>query len=385
MHGIEKALCNASINAILAAYYALMRADVNEALRPVLKYGKGDTGGYDAMPEITIGERLRRFDPSAMFITEETGTRERISIKLTDDPEQFKTIFISDPTDRSDQLRTLLERFKGTPKKVGEVMHDREIRQEWESSNGSPASITGASSALSCVYHGKVIFSVMVNYLTEELLVACNAGIYRMHLPPISTTMTLEHIMAKGTRLWFKTIDADDPIAMRRFVTFVGKSVYGENLVDSKLMATEEEYKRSLHYELPGGPLRVLYLSPLQPKDQPIGFILANGEKIGEWIHWIPYIRFARQKEDQAEPVLRLFEVFQARPHTKGGVLMSTPTAYSIFKARGEQGAMIVDVNRFQNYENPSMIRETLIATSCTNDWAMRVVNQYGYREIKFD
>lgn len=207
-----------------------------------------------------------------------------------------------------------------------------------------------------------------------------------MHLPPATTSITLDQLMAKGTRLFFRVIDRDDPIAVRRFVTFLGKEGYFNNLKDSMLMETEAELKAALHYDVPGGPLRILYLSSLQPKDKPLGFILANGEKIGEWIHWLPYIRFGRVPGDLGEPILRLFEVFQERPHTKDkGILMSTSPAYSIFKDYGGESGMVIDVNRFLNYENPSKVRSTLIVTSGNNDWATRVVNEYGYREVKFD
>lgn len=387
MTGIEKDLCNATIDAVLAAYYTLSDASVNEALRKVARrYGKGDTLGLDAMPEITIENRLHQYDPSAIFITEETAPKEKLSIKLYNDPRQFKTVFISDPTDRTEQFAQFLELFKGTKKTVGEAVRSAESKTRWEADYGTPATITGSSSAVSCVYHGKPIFSVTVNYITEQLVVACSRGIHYMHLPQAATTFTLDTLMSKGLGLCFRTIDRSDPVAVRRFVTFLGKEGYFNNLKDSGLMETEAELKAAIHYDLPGGPLRILYLSPLQQKEKPIGFVLANGEKVGEWVHWLPFIRFGRSREDQGTPTLRLFEIFQEQPHTKDkGVLMSTPPAYSIFRDYGGESGMVIDVNRFPSYENPSRIRSTLIVTPSNNDWATRVVNEYGYREIKFD
>jgi hypothetical protein len=147
----------------------------------------------------------------------------------------------------------------------------------------------------------------------------------------------------------------------------------------------EEEMKENLHYDLPGGPSRVLYLSTLQPAECTIGFVLANGEKISEWIHWLPYIRFARKEFDQGEPALRLFEVYQDRPWTKGGVLMSTPPAYSVFKPVGQHdGRMVINAGQFSCFSNPSQIRSTLVVCPADNQWANRAVNQYGYRRIEF-
>ena len=150
---------------------------------------------------------------------------------------------------------------------------------------------------------------------------------------------------------------------MRRFVTFMGKEGYKENLLDSKLM-TEADLDRSAHERFAGGPLRILYLSALQPANKPIGFILANGEKIGEWIHWLPFIHFARTEGDQNEPALRIFEVYQDRPWTKDGVLMATPPGYSIFRPYSESDSRIViDVGQFSHFPNPSRIRSTTLPT----------------------
>jgi hypothetical protein len=173
---------------------------------------------------------------------------------------------------------------------------------------------------------------------------------------------------------------------MRKFVTFLGKEGYRENLVASRLV-DEKVLETMLHYGLPGGPLRVLYLSGLQatkPSEQ-VGFILANGEKIGEWIHWLPFVRFARDHHDASVPALRLFEVYQDRPGTKDGVLMATPPIYSPFQPYSENDSrMVIDVNGLSRYPNPSKVRATLIVAPHDNRMATRAVSQYGYRHIVF-
>jgi hypothetical protein len=137
-------------------------------------------------------------------------------------------------------------------------------------------------------------------------------------------------------------------------------------------------------YSLPGGPSRPYYLSDLQPGNEPVGFVLANGEKITEFIHWLPLVTFARRRIDQAEPALCLFEIFQDRPWTRDGILMSTPPAYSVFKQIDTDGRMVIDVGKFSSFTNPSQIRSTPILAPSDNQWARRVVNQYGYRQITF-
>lgn len=380
MQGVEIAHCNAAIEAILAAYYAFFDATVEEALRPISRYGKKDTLGMDAMPEITIIERLHQYDKYAVVITEETGSAAK-HLHSADDPRRFRTVYISDPTDRSAQMKELLEGVTDQSTTVREVLLNPKTREQWESRFGAPASITGGSSAITCVRRGVAIFSVMVNYVTQQMFVSCSAGNYVADLPSAQTEMTLDTVRSAGRHLYFRNSRSCQQNDMRRFVTFMGKSGYSENLRDSKLMSGPE-VEQNLFYSLPGGPLRVLYLSTLQPENKHIGFVLSNGEKVGEWIHWIPFISFARTENDENQAALRMFEVFQDRPWTKDGVLMATPPAYSIFKPVNESNEMVINVGRFSDFVNPSRIRATLIATRPDNTWATRVVNQYGYRAI---
>ena len=71
------------------------------------------------------------------------------------------------------------------------------------------------------------------------------------------------------------------------------------------------DVSKLLHYAKPGGPSRILYLSNIQPKSHRLGFILANGEKISEWIHWLAFARFAKSHKDESLPALTVFEVCQ--------------------------------------------------------------------------
>jgi hypothetical protein len=381
MQGVEKSHCNAAIEAILTAYFAFLHSTVEEALRPIHAYGKSDTLGMDAMPEITIIEALQRYDKFCIVITEETGAQEKMHFANSDDPRRFRTVFLSDPTDRSAQLKKLLEQVPNKNERVINIVRKDISRKKWEEQFGVPAEITGGASAITCIRRGVPIFSVMVNYITQQLFVSCSAGNYVLDLPEDTKGIDLNYVREKGRKIFFRDIDSRGDT--HRFVTFMGKQGYKENFMDSRLM-TEEEMGKYLHYDLPGGPLRVLYLSNLQPSDATIGFVLANGEKIGEWIHWLPYIRFARKENDEDEPALRLFEIYQDRPWTKEGILMATPPAYSIFKpVSGNDGRMIINVGQFSAFDNPSQIRSTLILAPPDNQWATRVVNQYGYRPIE--
>lgn len=385
MQGVEISHLNAALTALLKAYYDFRHSVVGEALQSITAYGKRDTLGMDAGPEITIGEELRAYDAGAVVITEEAGSK---GIKLSDtfrpnDPQTFRTVFISDPTDRSNQLREFLGQF---PKrtKIGDIFKNPGTEAKWEIKFGSPASITGATSAISCVRRGIPIFAVIINYITQELMVSCAAGNRILKLPnERPDAMDLKHVRTNGKLLTFPGIDGDVRV-MQRFVTFLGdagKTGYRENFIDSKFM-NERQMAKFLHYEKPGGPSRILYLSSLQPSSTPIGFVLANGEKIGEWIHWLPFVQFARSVNDDSQPALILYEVFQGRPWTKEGVLMSTPPNYSVFREYG--GKFFIDTSWLLKMPNPSQLRSTLIIAPYDNRWAVRSSSQSGYRPIKF-
>ena len=189
MQGVEKAHLNAAIAAALKAYYDFRHSTVEDALRPIDAYGKKDTLGMDAGPEITICDELKRYDAGAVVITEEIGSGNKLSDTFRpNDPQTFRTVFISDPTDRSNQLKAFLGGF---PKKrrIGDIFADPTTRRKWEKNFSSPASITGATSAISCVRRGVPIFSVIVNYITQELAVSCAAGNRILKLPGIASKL----------------------------------------------------------------------------------------------------------------------------------------------------------------------------------------------------
>ena len=363
-----------------------MHTKVGDALRKVAGYGKGDTLGMDAGPEIAICHGLNEYDKGAVVVTEEAGTggKQFSEPFRPNDPETLRTVFISDPTDRSSQLKAFLGGFP-VKKRVGHIMADPESAKKWEHLYGGPASITGATSSISCVRRGLPIFSVFVNYNTQELCVSCAAGNKVLKLPEERPAHPIDvsYVMENGADIVFPSI-GNDFMSMRRFTTFLGDATkigYKENFDDSGLMDPKDA-QSMLHYGLPGGPSRIMYLSTMQPKEAPIGFILANGEKITEWIHWLAFVRFAKKKMDASMPALTMYEVFQKRPWTKEGVLMSTPPNYSIFRQHGSQ--MYIDTAWLLRMPNPSHLRATLVIAPQDNRQIQRTSSQSGYRTITF-
>lgn len=386
MQGVEKSHLNACLSAVLKAFHDIRDSTVEDALQPVKLYGKLDTLGMDSGPEITIANELNHYDAGAVVITEEAGRKQ---VRTHDDtfrpnePRSFRTVFICDPTDRSSQFKEFISGFP-KDKRVGDILDDPETKAKWENDFDAPASITGATSAISCVRKGIPIFSVIVNYITQEVVVSCAAGNKIIKLTDEEySDVTFDYICEHGQPVLFPPISGkiDD---MRRFAAFLGskgKAGYSENFRDSGLM-TDSQMEELIHCRKPGGPSRALYLSTLQPRENPLGFVLANGEKIGEWIHWLPFLQFARSLKDDSRPALILYEVFQDRPHTKEGVLMATPPNYSVFREYG--GKIFVDTNWLLRMPNPSRIRSTLILAPYDNRWTISTSDQSGYRRILF-
>lgn len=73
MIGIEIAYCNTAIDALVQANFNLLESRIDDAVKHVHVWMKGDTLGLDAIPESTIAETLKRFDQYAILVTEERG------------------------------------------------------------------------------------------------------------------------------------------------------------------------------------------------------------------------------------------------------------------------------------------------------------------------
>src|SRR5437868_5657439 len=144
MQGVEIGHCNAAINAVLAANYTLQDATVEELLPPTGSYGKKDTLGLDARPEIDIVQYMRKHDDNCVVITEEIGAKKKFSLPHNHDPRTFRTTYISDPLDRTKFMKAFLEQVTDKTLKVKDIIQHESAIADWERIAGSPATITGA-------------------------------------------------------------------------------------------------------------------------------------------------------------------------------------------------------------------------------------------------
>lgn len=388
MHGIEHDYCTEVVKVVIAANKALLESPAKLALEKSDNYGKGDTIGLDATPEIVIFERLKNYDPNSILITEEISKDDRARWPIISDPILQPLMLFSDPTDRSKYLRKFIERIskRNLTESVGKLMEKRNCIRTWQSmfdAPESPATITGATVSVTCLRKGAIIFSVILNYITQTIFVACPSGVYHMKLPKYNDRslkqVDLDYILENGEILQFLSASetCTNPEDYKRFVTFLGKEGYEENFNNSMIFV--ENPHDFLHHTEPGGPARILYLSELQRNYGPIGFIMANGEKIGEWIHWLAFVKFAQRRT--GGPALRVFEVAVKRPMNKAGILMSTTRPYSIFS--DDDGKTFLNVSPLRNFEQPNKFRSMLVVTPYDNETITGIMRHRGYREIR--
>ncbi len=383
-HGIEKSYSDAMIRALRYAQITLGETRIGDAVNKSHVPRKGDTLGLDQRPENAITAALQKYDPYCVTITEERGA---VNPFAADGPMAVsgaRTFFVCDPFDRSNQAREFLSEIGKDNEKVINVIRRAETRQKWESRYSKPVSITGFTSAITCVRRGLPIAAVIINHLAEELVLACAAGVYQVKLPrDLSVEINLDFVQGRGKRILFPQPSYSE---QQKVVAFIGKPErgYPKNFSNCKLVA-DADLEHHLHYSQPGGPSRVLYLSNLQPQNQPVGVVVANGEKIGEWTHWLPFLRFARRNDDLSSPALRLFEVSQDQSHMIDGYLMMPSADYSLFTSHDERrGRFFISSDKLQAMTNPSKYRATLVLIPASNRWALSMVEQYGYREIVF-
>lgn len=390
MQGIEMFYADACIHAVLAARRALMHMPIVQALGKT-RYGKGDTYGLDGGPEIAIKEFIHRLKDDALLVTEETDAQFG---SHWSDSTQYPVTFFCDPTDRSKFLRLFIERANTSGKddrKVGELLYGCDREAEWRGIFPAekpelPLSIVSPSTAITCVRHGKPLFTAIVSYLTDQIYIAGPTGTFMLKLPDYRNTKAVQEIdfafiTNHGQPLHFlpaqEMCPTDDDCL--RFSTFLGKPGYQENF-DATAMFVGRIPKDFLHHSEPGGPSRALYLSELQRGHGPMGFVMSNGEKIGEFIHWLPFVMNGKSADGQK--ALTAYEVSIERPWTKEGVLMSTSPPYSIFRERADRGGHYLDVRRLRKFEHPSHFRSTLVVTQADNGTLRGIMGQHCYREI---
>lgn len=384
MNGLEQQYLRECIKALCRARADLLSLECCQAASRHAGR-KADTLLLDEMPEETIVTTLCRFyDPHLPLVTEERGTS--VALRGSED----EVVCFVDPMDRSSVLaRTLPE---GTAK-VAEVFADKDWIARWQDENGGDVELSGPFGSITAVRHHEVLFNVMINYVSGNVYVACDAVVGRIGIDCVFASGGRS--VLRGTREILNLIepiifgDGLPPAAdqAQRFITYCSgpeRKKYESNLVASGIfrdLPIGRIREQLLAYDEPGGPARVLCLQAGNPFG--IGFILSNGEKIGEWLGWLAYVRYSNCR-------LCAFEISFDSSWTRDQILMAPGPAYSVLGNRPTSGTALpqkkfqLNIPKLSFLDNPSRYRGTIIICSASNWETIRNMAIAGCVELRF-
>ncbi len=348
MEIVERQLLHQCVRTLYKVHDTLLNEQVS-ALIDEVPSGKSDSLYLDVLPENVMKLNLiQDYDSHIVLVTEEKGQFNFSEIS------NAEVVIFADPTDRSKHLRRYIE--LGVENKIitrrsvfGDLLSGDENFVLWRSVDKEPnqevifpVSITGPCCALTVVKRGEILFALNLNYITGELVVACQDFIGFTKMTDIREASAGKEFSGL-TEIVFEAIDGTQS---KQYVTYLGKQ-YSENLKKTRLV--DDTFQAVAHE--PGGPLRILYLSDINPN--PSGFIFSNGEKIGEWIHWLAFCRYSQS--------LAAYSIYPETFFAKDGILMTPSPPYSILETGGP--SLKLNFEKLRYLENPSRYREMVLVT----------------------
>jgi hypothetical protein len=378
MNGLERQYLRECVKALVKAREALFALSCERATASV-SYGKSDTLGLDAAPESALIRSLcDEFDPHLPFVTEETG--HDVVLRGTEE----EVVCFSDPMDRSKVLGRFLSRRSGS---VAEVFGDSQTVVDWERECGGDIELTGPYGSITATRHHHILFNVMINYVTGRLYITCDAAAGVIDLR--NAFEDPDGLRLKRTADFLRSLTPVDFPESRnwrdekalRFVTYCRGEKYEDNLLASDLaqLKTMEEIRtHRLAFDEPGGPARILYRSKSD-----VGFILSNGEKLGEWIGWLAWVA-------HSEGRLRAYEISFDSSWTRDEILMAPGQAYTVLgdDVRHDRGrrTKVVKLNlvKLKFLSNPSQYRSTLVVCPASNEQVRAALFHERCTELKF-
>jgi transcriptional regulator with XRE-family HTH domain len=322
MPGIEIGYLNAALSALGAARTALLAQAPPTSLLPGA--GKDDAKFFDAVAEHAIAQMLLGFNNRCAIITEEAG--------LIGSPSHASNVsYLIDPFDRSRPFVTAIKKYatsdNGLHRTLADVVEDPAfVMQSLEAPFGS----------ITCVRDGELTFNAMLNYTSGTVYVACRDFIGYGNIAECPDAQTLAD---RGVRIGFQ------PRSGQSYVCFTGDPLKDEesSLGNSEHSRKYQNVLKNLHLQgehnigptNPGGPARVLYLSDFHDDIQP-SFILANGEKLFEFLGWMAFAVHSQQ--------LAVFELYSDVFEGRNLILHAPPPNYSAFTV--QPGSFRLDIER---------------------------------------
>jgi hypothetical protein len=343
MERVEKHLLCHCVDALTEVQRAVKQTPAQRLIERS-RSGKPDSLYLDVLPENTLQLKLiQDYDRHIVLVTEERG---KFNYEVIDEAE---VVIFSDPTDRSKQFSQFIQmgidkEYIGPDSLFADLLANPWKSAIWEAVGGLPVQLSGPCCSLTVVKRGEILFTLILNYVSEDITIACKDF--------IATRMLDDTEWAEGSYRFseWRDIRFKGPTNEKTYLTYLGKR-YAEylekaGLFDHTFTAIEKE---------PGGPARILYLSDLNPVTP--GFIFSNGEKIGEWLGWMAFCRYS--------PDLVAYSVYPETFFAKDDILMTPSPPYSILEA--SENALRLNYEKMKYFENPSRYREMILVTHRKN------------------
>lgn len=310
----QSAMLGRTVGAVLEAARIVWRLESHEAIQAAP--GKEDTLRLDADAEDTLIEWLEA--PDTAIVTEERGLHPA-GARL----DSMEWVHVVDPLDNSKPARAILvEAAKGST--VGAVL----------AADDTPELEAPAVSVCS-VREGILSHAVLLNLAKPRLYVASEEGCF---------TIDIHGAESGSLKLDERRVEIPWPKKGRGVRTYTGgKEIYTEHAAACGFASPES---------VESGPHRVLYLTGLAAS--PSAAVVANGEKLGEWLPWLAFAKWSGR--------LAACTVFRHGAPTRGGVSLSPPASRSVL---GDGGILW---KRLEGVENPSAYRETVAVTLTAAD-----------------
>jgi hypothetical protein len=349
-------LLESCVRAALAGNKQLLSCNISKAVE-LVRYGKDDTLRIDMGPEKAIRKVL---EPIGVVVTEEKQKKKGRTYK------GLVTFFV-DPTDGSTQLKNFAMAChdQSSTQKMSDILGVDESVQAWGCVHGMPTSVTGACLAITCVADSRLVGTVIVNYITQEIFTASREGIYRLPIPQDGNLSYREVVSEKKTVDFYPLrgrVHGEYEKLTGMTYAGVGKSGYEMNLASSLIL--KGEGRCVLVAKSPNGPGRPLFLSSLH-FDPIVGFIFSNGEKITEWIHWLSFVIFA--KSEDGTQTLNVFEVLPLEiVHLIDGIPLQQGPDHSLFQRSGSRH--VLDIKNLLRLAHPHRFRSTLVVAPNDNE-----------------
>jgi len=358
MSGVSLEYLRAGLRGSQRAREALIRLTPVTALQAAK--GKADSLHLDSVAELELVRCLREFDPGAQYVTEE-GTPSKRELG----PSSGVTWFI-DPVDRSRRLAQWLHSLPDPNLTIEQALRDH-----------PPGELVGANAvccSFTCVRHGRIVGTGLLDLLGGGLVVACGAFVRRGH---VDETPEPEDLALQGDEVVFDPDregdtsacylgDPESDAGRQRAEIFTG--------LGFSLRQLPPPNQRDV-----GGPGRVLYLcdDPDLNCGRNPAFVLGNGEKIGEWLGWLGFAMFSGQ--------LSAFELSADRLPSRDGVLVAPPVDYSVLRVsedRHGDPSLHIDVPRLMQFRQPQAYRGSIAVCHRSGYYAASLRAMPNVREL---